>query len=113
MEQLYKVKNPTSEDIAIQFKGVFYTLPADGELENISKELKEFWNSLHEFLFFQKQPTSAKQVVEVEEVAQTGMASLEEKLEELKEEVEEEVEDVKEEVKEVKVKVEPKPKKAK
>lgn len=98
MEQLYEVKNPTSEDISIQFKGVFYTLPADGELKNLSEEVKKFWNNLHEFLYFTKQKSNVKPEPIKEEVKEE-VVSLEEKLDELKEEVKEVIEEKEEEVK--------------
>lgn len=56
METFYKVTNPTKEDISIMYKGTTYTLPADGELENLSEDVKSHWSSLHAFLYFAKMP---------------------------------------------------------
>lgn len=55
-----KIKNPTDSDIEIQFKGIKYSVPANGELNSVPEEVAKFWKtSIHEFIVISKDSTDA------------------------------------------------------
>lgn len=62
-----KIFNPTSEAIAIQFKGVEYSAPAMGYSEDMPEEAAFYWKDMvHNFITIGEKPAAAPKAAKVE-----------------------------------------------
>jgi len=75
-----KIFNPTAESIAIQFKGVDYSAPANGYSDEMPEEAARYWKDMvHNFITIGEKPAAVKEApakveILVEEIKETAPA---------------------------------------
>ena len=63
-----KIINPTDSEITILYKGVTYTVPANGFVLDVPKDAAEYWvNHLHQFLIVEDPSAQVETPIKKEE----------------------------------------------